>query len=139
MKALQTMISGFLYAAVVFAVGFVLGAIRVFFAVPRIGVRWAEILEAPLMLFASFLAARFIVRLRGPFGRIQSASIGVFALIFMLAAEFGVVIARGQTIAEYVATRDHVSGSVYLMSLCLFAAMPLLVSLIGASSNRIHQ
>ena len=59
------------YAAIVFGVGFLLGSIRVFLVIPHIGVRWAELLEAPLMLLASFLAARFIARRFGPFSRAQ--------------------------------------------------------------------
>jgi len=117
------------YTAVVFGVGFALGSIRVFFIVPRVGVRWAELLEAPLMLFASFLAARWVARLWGPFGSAQCLLIGVFALAFMLLVEAGFVLAQGLTIAGYIASRDPVSGTVYLLSLAVFAAMPLLVSL----------
>ena len=117
------------YAAVVFGVGFALGSIRVFFIVPRVGVRWAEILEAPLMLLASFLAARWVARLWGPFGRAQCLLIGVFALAFMLLAEAGFVLARGLTIPGYISSRDPVSGMVYLLALAAFAAMPLLVGL----------
>ena len=46
----------------------------------------------------------------------------------MLAFEFGFVRRlRGLTIAEYFATRDPVSGTVYYLSLALFALFPLLL------------
>lgn len=122
------------YAAIVFAVGFVLGSIRVFLVVPRIGVRWAELLEAPLMILASFWAARFMVWRWGLFGRAQCLVVGMFSLAFMLLAEVGFVLVQGLNIPEYITSRDSISGPVYLLSLGVFAAMPLLVSL-GRGSN----
>jgi hypothetical protein len=119
--------AGLAYAAIVFCVGFALGSVRVFLVVPRIGVRWAELLEAPLMLIASFLVARVITRRFGPFGRAQCAAIGILALAFMLLAELGFVLVQGFSIREYIASRDPVSGTAYLLSLAVFAAMPLLV------------
>lgn len=126
------------YAAIVFGVGFALGAMRVFFIVPRIGVRWAELLEAPLMLFASFLAVRLLMHLWGPFGRAQCGLIGILALAFMLLAEIGIVLAQGLTIPEYIASRDPISGTVYLLSLAVFAAMPLLVSRAWRPKNSLN-
>ncbi len=116
-----------IYAAMVFGVGFALGAIRVTLVVPRIGTRWAELLEMPLMLVACFLAARHVVRSRGPFERTQRLAIGLLALAWLLLAEICLVVAQGMTMAEYFASRDPVSGAAYLLSLALFAAMPLLV------------
>jgi len=115
------------YAAMVFGVGFVLGAIRVTLVVPRIGIRWAELLEMPFMLVACFLAARFVVRVWGPVGRPRRLAVGLLALAWLLLAEVCLVFAQGMTIAEYAASRDPVSGTAYLLSLALFAAMPLLV------------
>jgi hypothetical protein len=54
---------------------------------------------------------------------------GLVALCFLLVAEFGgVLYLRGMTIAEYFATRDPVSGTLYYAMLGVFAAMPWLVS-----------
>lgn len=50
------------YFALVFGAGFLLGFIRVLFAVPRVGERMAELLEAPVMLAVIILAAYWIVR-----------------------------------------------------------------------------
>jgi len=54
--------TGVLYFALVFGAGFALGAIRIFAVAPRVGVRTAELLEAPVMLVVSAVAARWIVR-----------------------------------------------------------------------------
>jgi hypothetical protein len=122
------------YAAIVFGVGFVLGSIRVFLVVPRIGVRGAELLEAPLMIFASFLSARFIVWHWRLLDRAHCLVVGILSLAFMLVAEVSFVLAQGVSIPEYVASRDPISGPVYLLSLGIFTVMPLLVS-VGRGSN----
>ncbi len=134
MSVIPALKPSLVYAAIVFAVGFVLGSVRVFLVVPRIGVRWAELLEAPLMILASFLVARFIVWRWGLVGRRECLVVGIFSLAFMLLAEVGFVLVQGLNISEYIASRDPVSGPVYLLCLGMFAAMPLLVSL-GRVSN----
>ncbi|MFN8910213.1 MAG: hypothetical protein ACK5YW_13120, partial [Betaproteobacteria bacterium] len=48
-----------LYFAAVFGTGFVLGPLRVLWLEPRLGVRAAELLEAPFMLSAIVLAGRW--------------------------------------------------------------------------------
>jgi len=50
---------GVVYFCLVFGVGFILGTIRVLWVVPHLGVRTAELIETPLMLAATFLAARY--------------------------------------------------------------------------------
>lgn len=121
---------GVLYFALVFGAGFVFGTVRVLWAVPRFGERAAELMEMPLMLVVMILAARWITgRLAvaaTPFARL---GVGFVALGLLLAAEFAVVLRlRGIAIDEYLATRDPVSGAVYLLMLGVFALMPLLVS-----------
>lgn len=119
-----------IYFVSVFAVGFVLGAIRVPFLVPRLGVRWAELLELPIMLAASFLIAKLVVRRFGPFSSVQRLNIGWLALIFMIAAELSLAMAvLGQPWDEYLAGRDPVSATAYVFSLIAFAVMPLLAGI----------
>ncbi len=120
--------ASFAYFALVFVTGFVLGAIRIPFVVPRLGVRWAELLEMPLMLCACFLAARFCVRRYGPFPALQRLGIGLVALGLLVAAELVLTVASGRSVAGYVAGRDPVSGTAYLIALIVFAALPLLVA-----------
>lgn len=122
---MRTLKASLLYFASVFGVGFVLGIIRVLLVAPYIGARWAELLETPLMLLASFYFARLVVRRFGPFTTGRRLAIGLIALAFLLAAELGLMFAQGQTLADYLASRDPVSGVVYLLALATFALMPL--------------
>jgi hypothetical protein len=121
--------AGMLYFALTFAAGFVLGAIRVTWMVPRIGTRMAELAKIPLMLLVTILAARWVVRrLALPAAPAMRIGVGCIALGLLLAAEFFVVLRlRGVTIGEYFASRDPVAGTVYLVMLGVFAIMPLLV------------
>jgi hypothetical protein len=116
-----------LYFISVFGVGFVLGTVRVLLVVPRLGARWAELLELPLMLVASVYFARLVVRRFGPFASSRCLVIGIIALALLLATELGLtVLVQGQTLPQYLASRDAVSGVAYLLSLAAFALMPLL-------------
>ena len=118
-----------LYFAVVFAAGFVLGPIRIAFLVPRLGTRYAELLEMPVMLIIIVFSARWVVRKCAvPSAWLNRIGVGVLALVLMLSAEFGLVLRlRGLSPREYLATRDPVSGTAYYFSLAVFAVMPRVV------------
>jgi len=126
---MQILTAGILYFALVFGAGFVLGPIRILWLVPRFGIRLAELMETPIMLVMVILAARRVVRrftLPPTFSRL---GVGLIALGLLLVAEFTLVLRlRGLTIAEYLANRDPVSGTVYYAMLGVFAVMPLLVA-----------
>ncbi len=126
---MQALKPGFVYFLLVFGTGFVLGTVRVLLIVPLVGHRTAELLEMPLMLIATVLAARWTIR-RFPEPRTSSArlSIGGIALGLMLGGEMAVGIGlRGMTAAEVLLNKDPVSGAAYYVSLFLFAVMPWLV------------
>jgi hypothetical protein len=115
------------YFGVVFSVAFVTGTIRQLWVVPRLGTRTAELLELPLIVALSFVTARWILRRHPAASNRFRLGMGSIALLFMLIAEFGFVLAlRGMTIAEYMATRDPVSGPAYYLALLVFGAMPFL-------------
>jgi len=126
---LTVVASGALYFALVFGAGFVLGPIRILWAVPRFGTRVAELLEMPIMLAVIVAAARWIVRrFHVPSTVASRLGMGCLALGLLLAAEFTLVLRlRGMSYAEYLADRDPVSGTVYYLLLGVFALMPVLV------------
>lgn len=116
------------YFGIVFATGFALGMVRVPLLVPRIGERWAELAEMPLMGVVIFLAAGYVLRRYGAgVGDRGRVLLGVGALALMVAAELLLAVAfTGRGVGDYLASRDPVSGTVYLGMLLLFASMPWL-------------
>ena len=121
--------TGLLYFMLVFGAGFVLGPIRILLVAPKVGNRAAELLECPVMILITFVAARWIVV---RFGVSKSMpvrlGIGVFALVLLIGAEIAVGMAlRGMSLSEVIMNRDPVSGSAYFLSLVLFGLMPALV------------
>jgi hypothetical protein len=127
MKILQ---AGGLYFALVFGAGFVLGTLRVLWLVPNVGTRMAELMEAPVMFVATVLAARWVARrLAIPPAAAIRLAVGCVGLGILLVAEFTVVLwMRGLTMSEYLAGRDPVAGTVYILMLVVFAVMPLFVA-----------
>jgi hypothetical protein len=124
---METLKAGVVYFALVFAAGFVLGTVRTLWVVPRLGVRPAELAEAPVMFGISILAARWVVRhVQVSPLRSRRLAMGCIAFGLMLVAEFTLGLwIRGLTIREYFATRDPISGTAYFMTLGAFAVIPI--------------
>jgi hypothetical protein len=125
---LRTICAGLVYFAIVLGTGFVLGVVRVPFLVPRIGERWAELAEMPIMGAKIFFGAGYILRLF-PDIHLRSRALvaGILALMLALCAELGLaVLLQNKNVAEYIRRRDRISGSVYLTMLVVFALMPRL-------------
>jgi hypothetical protein len=127
---MQILKAGALYFALVFCAGFALGTVRVLWMVPRFGARTAELMEAPVMLAVTIVAAGWVVRrLALPSLWTARLGMGCIALALLLAAEFTLVLGiRGIPLGEYFASLDPVSGSVYYALLGVFAIMPLLLA-----------
>ena len=116
------------YFAIVLGTGFLLGVFRVPILVPRIGERWAELAEMPIMAAVIFFAAGYILR-RFPEIALPGRSLvaGFLALAFSVTAELGLAVAlQDKSLAEFIGSRDKISGSVYIALLLLFAIMPRL-------------
>ena len=129
-KTLQVIKPGLVYFALVMGAGFLLGMVRVPFLVPRLGERVAELIEMPLMFVVIGLSARFVVkRFALPPTASVRLKVGFLALALAVCAELLLAMAlQGQSVRAYIASRDPVSGSVYLTMLGLFAVMPWLLA-----------
>jgi len=117
-----------MYFVFVLGTGFVLGVFRVPFLVPRMGERWAELVEMPIMAVVIFYSAGYILR-RFPEINLprESLLVGFLALGLSVCAELGLAtVLQDQTLVEFIGSRDKVSGSVYLVVLVVFALMPRL-------------
>lgn len=130
MSIKQLAMAALAYFAIAFGIGFLLGTIRVTWLIPRLGVRYAELAEMPIMLLAVFFVARWVTQYFAvPPAATAWLIVGISALICLLLVEFTVVLwLQGITIAESFANRDLISGAAYIVSLILFALMPLLVN-----------
>ena len=115
-----------LYFAAVFGTGFVLGPLRVLWLEPRLGVRAAELTEAPFMLCAIVLAGRWVGgRLRRRASAAAALTVGIAAASLVLAADLAVGTGlRGMTWVEVFTTRDPVSGPVYYALVAFTAVAP---------------
>ena len=123
--AMSVLRAAFRYFAVVFAVGFVLGAIRVTLIVPRLGERGAELLELPFMVAVIVLVARGVARRTAAFSAARQLVVGGIALLLMLAAEIGLgMVSTGRSPTEVVLSHDPVSGAFYYAALLAFALLP---------------
>src|ERR1700747_1091162 len=103
MRALK---AGVIYFLLVFAVGWILGPIRVLWAVPYCGRSAAALSEAVIMLIAMIVAARWVIR-RFDVPRTLPATIsmGLIAIGLLFPAEIaGVVCVRGLSIPDYLAS-----------------------------------
>ena len=122
----KTIRAGFIYFAIVLGTGFILGMFRVPFLVPRIGERWAELAEMPIMAVVIFFSADYLLR-RFPEIRTPGRSLvaGFLALLLSVATELALAtVLQDRTLAEFISSRDKISGSVYIALLIVFAFMP---------------
>lgn len=119
-----------LYFVLVFGVGFLLGPIRVLLLEPRLGPVAAVLCEAPLLLLAIYLAARWVPRALGvPRGSWTLVLIGFGALALQQVADFVVGVGlRGMSFSEQMAKVRTTEGLIYVVLLIVFAAMPLVVN-----------
>jgi hypothetical protein len=97
---MQILKAGVLYFALVFGAGFVLGAVRTLWVVPRVGTRKGELMEMPVMLVVTIVAARWtVLHLALPSAASVRLGMGSIALGLLLVAEFALVLwVRGLSI-----------------------------------------
>jgi hypothetical protein len=129
-RSTRTVRAGLVYFGLVFGAGFLLGMIRVPLVVPRLGERTAELLEMPVMFAVILLAARFVLRRHAiPAAAGVRLAVGFIALACLLAVEVGLAtLLQERALADYIASRDPVSGRVYLAMLGVLALMPLMLA-----------
>lgn len=120
--------AGMAYFGIVFAVGFLLGTLRVLVLVPRLGETVAVITELPLMLIVSWLACRWLVaRLDVAPVLAARAVMGAVAFALLMLGELAVaVLGFGRSLAEHLAHYREASASLGLAGQVGFALFPSL-------------
>ncbi|MDP5102790.1 MAG: hypothetical protein NWP98_02585 [Erythrobacter sp.] len=122
MKLLRAAIA---YWAMVFALGFVLGTIRVTWVVPLVGLMPATALELPIILAASWFAAGWLVRRFAIVSAGEALTIGALAFATLMAAECALAAAlMGQAPAQWLADLRQPHALLGLAGQVVFALMP---------------
>ena len=125
--------AGIAYFAIVFAIGFVLGTIRVLLVIPRFGDTNAVLLELPVMLALSWFACRALINRFDvpPKGSARLAMGGVAFALLMLAELAVSVLGFGRTVSEHLATYQATSAQLGLAAQVAFALFPWLQRNVG--------
>ena len=127
---MRAVLAGATYAAIVFAIGFVLGALRIFLLAPRVGTLAATLIELPLILSAAWFVARllvvrFVIAPEVP----QRLAMGVVGFALLMALEALLGLALGRSISAQLADMTTLAGLVGLVGQIAFGLMPLLARL----------
>jgi hypothetical protein len=121
--------AGGLYFALTYAAGFVFGTARQLLLAPSIGGFNATLLEAPLMLIAITLAARWVIGwLSVPNTWSARLGMGLTAFTLLLAAEAATAGPfRGWTLDQWVGHFATPEGGLSMALFLLFAALPMVL------------
>ncbi len=123
----KALIAGIAYFAVVFALAFAVGAVRVLVVAPRLGETGAVLLELPIILAASWLACGYLLKrfAFGP-GLVERLVMGLTAFIVLQGAEFLLAItAFARSPDDYLAAFATTAGLLGLAGQIGFALIPL--------------
>lgn len=122
---MPVLIAAIVYWAVVFAAGFILGTIRTILLVPYLGELIAVVIELPVMLAVSWLAACRIVRAFRLETPSQALAAGVLAFALLMAAEAMVgVMLLDEPLTDWAVSLFRLPGILGLAAQVAFAAMP---------------
>ena len=124
---------GLVYFAGVFTFAFGMGVVRTLIVAPRLGPAVAVLLEIPVLILVSWLAARGLLRNR----RLtvgEGAVMGATAFVLTMASEAALAgVLRGQAVSEWATSLITPLGLVGLIGQLMFGAMPVL--LLGSRSR----
>lgn len=119
--------AGVVYFLLVFAIGFVLGTVRVLTLEPTLGKLMSVTLELPLMLAASYYISGLLIRrLRIRPDAEDRLLMGLSAFALLLLAEVALAVSlMGETPAIWARSLITPAGAFGLFGQGLFALMPL--------------
>jgi hypothetical protein len=114
------------YFAIIFALGFALGAIRVPLLAPQVGDVAATLIELPIMLAASWLACGWLMRRLKIRSLGHAVIMGAGAFASLMGAE--AVMAAflfGRSLADHLASYATPAGAIGLAGQAIFGALPM--------------
>ncbi len=121
------------YVALTFVAGFVVGMVREFIVRPMTGETAALLIEAPVMLVITFMAARWALTKMMPDADVNGRlKMGLIAFAWLMLLEIGGnYVLRGQTPGQWITHLQTLPG---MISLLLFATFPLMPVFAGHKS-----
>ena len=123
----RTTETGALYAIIVFLIGFIFGTIRVLLLVPRLGETTAVIVEAPIMLTASWFVCCWCVdRLNGRQTVPARSLMGLVAFLVLMSADVGLGAVFGRSLVDQLAAFKSSPGAIGLAAQVIFAMFPVI-------------
>jgi hypothetical protein len=126
----RALLAGLAYFALVFAAGFALGVLRAFLLTPALGHLGAVIVELPVILAISAVAARRLVRrFAVPPALGARAAMGALAFALLMAAELALsVMLFGRTPGEHWASYRQLPAQLGLLGQVVYGLLPLFVA-----------
>lgn len=119
-------VTAILYFGIVFTFAFATGVVRVLVVAPRVGPATSVFIEVPIILAASWIVARRLLRRRN-FGFLKRLAVGGLAFALLMASEAMLAsIMLGQSVGEWAAAVATPVGLVGLTGQLGFAAVPAL-------------
>jgi hypothetical protein len=95
--------------------GFIFGTIRVLLLVPRLGETTAVIVEAPIMLAASWFVCRWCVDRLNVMRTVPARSLmGLVAFVVLMSAEVGLGAVFGRSLVDQLTTYGSLAGAIGL-------------------------
>lgn len=124
MAAIRIAKAATIYWSAVFALGFVLGSMRVLWIVPSIGETRAVLAELPVMLAASWLAARWLVRRFGIGSAGEALGMGALAFVLLMGSEAALALVMGESLSGWLAAMTRTPGALGLAGPVASGLMP---------------
>jgi hypothetical protein len=127
LRLLRATKAGALYVIIVFVIGFILGTIRVLLLAPRLGETTAVIIEAPIMLAASWFVCRWCVDRLNVRRTVPARSLmGLVPFVVLMSAEVGLGAVFGRSMADQLAAYGSLAGTIGLAAQVIFAMFPVI-------------
>ena len=120
--------AGVAYAVTVFAIGFVLGTVRVLLLVPHVGSTIAVSVESPIILIASWYVSRiWMARLAVGVEIRPCILVGAVAFVTLMILEVALSVSVfHRSMGEYLADLRSPAGAIGFAAQICFASFPLL-------------
>jgi hypothetical protein len=126
----RSIVAGLIYFCIAFACGFLLGILRVIVVAPRLGALTAVLIELPLMLATSWLAARWvcaIMQVPATLGDRLLMGALAFALLMLAEATLGLSL-FGRNLQSQLEALATTPGFAGLAGQFVFALFPVLIA-----------